>query len=197
MVSESSPPPHDALWLALDPECKLLITRDLTVRYANSAAHKLVADGRLRIGHDNRLRLGTAEATETLAELVMTAAKQQRWRRRLVTALGENRWLTASVTPASLSPTHSLLLTLHDIRLDGDIDPGPAADAFHLSASEVPILKGLLRADSPKQIAIDLGISVHTVRSHIRSIFARMNVHSTAEVIKAALNIAMFNQDHH
>jgi DNA-binding NarL/FixJ family response regulator len=55
-----------------------------------------------------------------------------------------------------------------------------------LTSREVDVLKLLARGRSNKEIGTDLFISETTVKSHMRSIFAKLNVMSRTEAIAAA-----------
>jgi DNA-binding NarL/FixJ family response regulator len=53
-----------------------------------------------------------------------------------------------------------------------------------LSPREVQVLEALLAHRRPPQIADDLGISPHTVRNHLKSIYAKCGVRSQAELLQ-------------
>lgn len=65
---------------------------------------------------------------------------------------------------------------------------GPGADPFNLSDREKDILGCLVRGMSYKLIADACFISIDTVRSHIRSIYDKLHVHSKGEAIAKAIN---------
>jgi len=62
-----------------------------------------------------------------------------------------------------------------------DLAPGP------LTEREVQILGLLSRGLANKQIALDLGISEHTVKFHVSSIYARLNVANRTEAVREGL----------
>ena len=61
-----------------------------------------------------------------------------------------------------------------------------AATPFNLSNHEVRILRRLADGRSTDEIAADLTISVATVRTHLRNIFTKMNVHQRSDAINVA-----------
>lgn len=61
------------------------------------------------------------------------------------------------------------------------------SDDYRLSARELDIVKGLVAGYSYKLIADDLCISIDTVRSHIRSIYDKLQVNSKTEAVLKAM----------
>jgi DNA-binding NarL/FixJ family response regulator len=66
-----------------------------------------------------------------------------------------------------------------------ELSRGPAAPA--LTDREREVLQGLVAGRSYKQVADHLAVSLDTVRSHIRSIYRKLQVHSVAEAVGRAL----------
>ncbi|MEZ4972670.1 MAG: response regulator [Cyclobacteriaceae bacterium] len=64
----------------------------------------------------------------------------------------------------------------------------PTRDAYHLTPKERDVLASLSQGNSYKLIAADLGISIDTVRSHIRKIYEKLKVHSQTEAVSKAIN---------
>ncbi|RYE71842.1 MAG: LuxR family transcriptional regulator, partial [Oxalobacteraceae bacterium] len=77
------------------------------------------------------------------------------------------------------------------VGLKEELAPGPQAmsamaAAFQLTPSELDVLHQLLSGHCPKTAAIDLHISEHTVRAHLRSIYAKMNARGLNNTIRLA-----------
>jgi DNA-binding NarL/FixJ family response regulator len=64
---------------------------------------------------------------------------------------------------------------------DNRATPGP------LSEREVEILGMLLRGLANKQVAAQLGISEHTVKFHVSSIYTKLNVSNRTEAVREGL----------
>ena len=62
------------------------------------------------------------------------------------------------------------------------------AKDYNLTAREQEILVNLAKGSSYKMISSDLFISVDTVRTHIKHVYEKLQVHSQAEAICKALN---------
>jgi DNA-binding NarL/FixJ family response regulator len=66
-----------------------------------------------------------------------------------------------------------------------EVPRGPAGPA--LTEREREVLQALVEGKSYKQVAEYLAVSLDTVRSHIRSIYRKLQVHSVAEAVGRAL----------
>lgn len=58
---------------------------------------------------------------------------------------------------------------------------------FGLTARETEVARLLVQGSSYKSIAHRLGVSIDTVRSHIRRVYAKLDVHSVAEAVTRTL----------
>ncbi len=59
---------------------------------------------------------------------------------------------------------------------------------YHLTPKEKEVLTSLSKGNSYKLIAAQVGISIDTVRSHIRKIYEKLQVHSQTEAVSKAIN---------
>lgn len=67
-----------------------------------------------------------------------------------------------------------------------NLQPAIANDSYHLTNQEKKVLLQLTEGKSYKLIAAELFVSVDTIKTHVRNIYAKLHVHSGTEaVIKA------------
>lgn len=59
---------------------------------------------------------------------------------------------------------------------------------YHLTPRETTILRSLSQGNSYKMTAAELGISINTVRTHIKRVYEKLHVNSQAEAVSKALN---------
>ena len=59
---------------------------------------------------------------------------------------------------------------------------------YQLTARESEILSSLSRGNSYKLIAAEFSISIDTVRTHIKKIYEKLQVHSQTEAVSKAIN---------
>jgi DNA-binding NarL/FixJ family response regulator len=64
----------------------------------------------------------------------------------------------------------------------------PVANNYNLTAREKEILSNLSKGNSYKLIASDLTISIDTVRTHIKNIYEKLQVHTQTEAVSKAVN---------
>jgi DNA-binding NarL/FixJ family response regulator len=63
----------------------------------------------------------------------------------------------------------------------------PGAGALNLTDRERDVLRGLVDGFSYKQVAAELRISTETVRSHVKGIYRKLQVHNVAEAVSRAV----------
>ena len=71
----------------------------------------------------------------------------------------------------------------HQYQFDGQVEP--------LTAREIEVLRLIAEGAASRDIAARLGISYATVRSHIRSVGSKLGVHSKAEAVLKAKQLAI------
>jgi DNA-binding NarL/FixJ family response regulator len=72
--------------------------------------------------------------------------------------------------------------------LDAMQQKSAPANPYQLTPKEKEVLTSLSKGNSYKLIADQLGISIDTVRSHIRNIYEKLHVHSQTEAVSKAIN---------
>ncbi len=91
--------------------------------------------------------------------------------------------LTAGVARTVLN-----LLRSHSPKDSGDLTEPPGSPGrLTLSDREQDVLRCLVRGKSYTGTAEDLGISTNTVRTHVRAIYKKLQVHSVAEAVGRAV----------
>ena len=62
-----------------------------------------------------------------------------------------------------------------------------AAGDSRLTARETQVLRLLAGGRNPRQVAAGLGVSLHTVRTHVRNVLRKLGVHSATQAVTQAL----------
>ncbi|HEY6503349.1 MAG TPA: response regulator transcription factor [Chitinophagaceae bacterium] len=82
---------------------------------------------------------------------------------------------------ASLSPAVAKMII-------ASMQRSPAAEDYDFTKREKEILSLLCKGNSYKMIASELGIAFETVRSYIKKIYEKLQVHSATEAVSKAIN---------
>jgi len=85
---------------------------------------------------------------------------------------------------APVSPAAAIYL-LGFLRAEQDA-PAPVSSEARLSQRETELLQAFAKGQSYKQAARTLGISPHTVGTHVKSIYRKLEVNSRSEAIREA-----------
>lgn len=99
--------------------------------------------------------------------------------------LEEIRSIVSGGSPMTPSVARSVLATVRSgLQLPAGSD---GLARYGLSEREADVLRALVGGKGYKEIAYDLHISVDTVRSHIRKIYRKLQVHSAPEAVARAI----------
>jgi DNA-binding CsgD family transcriptional regulator len=179
-------------WFEADTCAHFITDNNGEVMNANAAARTLLDDGKLWIDKEGCLALPRRCTTvhDLLSRTIQTAEVQ-----RCLCQLAPDQWIGISATTVNEAYPDRFLINVREICPTTDVDMQLIIDHFGISRSEAPILYGLAKAICPKEISRSLGLSVFTIRSHIRSIYAKLKVKNAAQahmVIQALAAVILF-----
>jgi DNA-binding CsgD family transcriptional regulator len=66
---------------------------------------------------------------------------------------------------------------------------------YDLTRSELRVVRELMRGSEPEKIAATLSVTTHTVRTHLRNIFAKTGARGQADLIRLVARIPTFLRD--
>ena len=89
----------------------------------------------------------------------------------------------AQITAALMAVAAGLSVQSPGVADDGFAPASEPVAADLLTPREFEVLNALAAGDSNKQIARRLGISLHTVKFYVETIFRKLDVHSRAEAV--------------
>ena len=100
----------------------------------------------------------------------------------VVRAVGE---IAAGGAPTSPLVARKLLGYVREQQA-GTASAAAALEALHLTPRETEVLGRLVEDDTEAAIADALGVSPHTIRTHVKNLYAKLHVHSRAQAVRAA-----------
>ena len=71
------------------------------------------------------------------------------------------------------------------------VRPGDAANGALLSDRQLDVLRLLARSQSYDEIGVELGMSVNTVRTHVRAIYDRLGASTKVEAVLIARELGL------
>jgi DNA-binding CsgD family transcriptional regulator len=113
---------------------------------------------------------------------------------RIATSVGAAGWIGLDITPDQL---HRALVGAHrDGRIDDQPSPAaPQGNGGHITLSprEQQVLRGLAVGKRGSEIGRELGVSPHTVRTHIQNMMAKLGVASRVEAVITARKLGLLD----
>lgn len=128
------------------------------------------------------------EERETILEAICAGADGYMLKRtpaqELLTQL---QAVMAGGSPLSAGVARKVLEVVRRIDPAGIADPDPGGPPVDLTSREREVLGCLVEGMSYKGVAAELGISLDTVRTHVRSVYRKLQVNRVAEAVGRAL----------
>jgi DNA-binding NarL/FixJ family response regulator len=97
--------------------------------------------------------------------------------------LSQLRMIAQGGSPLTSGVARTVLNLLRENKKFPAVSPSDAPTRLDLTDREQEVLQELVRGLSYKQIADRLGVSIETVRTHIRGVYKKLQVHSVAEAV--------------
>jgi DNA-binding NarL/FixJ family response regulator len=104
--------------------------------------------------------------------------------------LAQLKAITAGGSPLTPDVARIVVSLLRDRtpkRISGQFFRTASPTRLDLTDREHAVLQALVKGLSYKQVALQLNISIDTVRTHIRAVYRKLQVHSVAEAVARAI----------
>lgn len=185
--------PFDAMAIEPRPRALMLLAADLEVRFCNRAATEIVEARQGVCIRAGRLALTDADRHERLTTAVASLIHSPLPFDRLepvvlfllpARGVGAMQMVVEACAPAGVLGGSVLLVSLHVHSRPRRISRGFFALAYHLTASEAEVVVQLFDGLSISVVAARLGVSINTVKTHLKSVFMKCEVRSQGELIK-------------
>lgn len=171
----------------------MLLAADLEVLFCNRAAAEIVEARQGVCIRAGRFALTDAERHERLLEAAASLIQSPLPFDRLEPVIlflrpardiGAMQLVVEACAPAGTRGGSVLLVSLHAQSRPRRISRGFLARAFRLTASEAEVVVELFDGLSIPVVAARLGVSINTVKTHLKNVFMKCEVRSQGELIK-------------
>ncbi|WP_129792793.1 helix-turn-helix transcriptional regulator [Sphingosinicella sp. CPCC 101087] len=171
-------------WLEAEMQPRLIVDEELAILWANGAARQLLAEKcevEERAGYLNAL---DPLHHERLVRVVRSGTDPLRT--CCIPLSGSAGHLLIRCRPLGGHESHLCGLVL--VRTDRRADVGyrDLETAFGLTPAEHRVLLSLLDGKEADRLTQEMGVSIETIRSHIRSFYAKLEVNSREQLFAKA-----------
>lgn len=162
----------------------------LNVTFANRAAHRLAEEGGLISMFDGRFRFVQCEAMETLRTFVRKAATADHCLSQTILLAGDEHGRRARVWAWSTvqAERHETGLVVLPDDYDADVLEAMLRENYGLTPSEIRTALGVLSHNGLAAVAEHAGVSLETVRFHMKRIFAKTGTCRQSELVRVIAN---------
>lgn len=186
LLDQGGAAPYLDQWVRKQLLPTLIVTPDLMLIWANDAARQLVDERDDLQLNSESLSLGDARRTEAvrvfLAQLGTAPSAFAHPRRQ-----AESYFIIRAERLAVEDDRQVIVLCLQNSIAPDRYVWADFGSIFALTRSEVIVIKQLISGNGADQIASALGVSVETVRTHIKRIYAKVSVSNREQLFQAVL----------
>jgi DNA-binding CsgD family transcriptional regulator len=162
-----------------------LLADDLSLLFANSAGHRLLRGKLLRL-KERRLLTGR-RSENTALQAALRAASETSSLTRLCDREGCGILILTMqrLLPGAAPPV--IIVRAIDLRASPVLPTAEISKLFGLSPAEARVAGSLLSGNDPAAIAVALGVSAETVRTHLKQAMVKTATHSQAQLMGVLL----------
>lgn len=162
-------------WMDLDCAAKLLVCEQLEILWANRLAREWLRNGETILEVDGHLVVGQSGAR--LAKLLCGAANHPQGTSVTPTGQYGHIIIYAQLVGTNAGKrTFGLTIKRTDL-VNSELALG-LSEAYRLTASEAKVLQLLYGGANAQLAAQSLGLSIDTIRTHIRNIYQKLGVNT-------------------
>jgi DNA-binding CsgD family transcriptional regulator len=165
-----------------DHRPKLVVDHDGSVLWACANAARILAGSAMPLCiRKGKLILDEDELRGEFIEFLRDAGPQPA--RKLIRSKTKRQWAVVRAWKPDHWTRAVCLLASPSAPLE-DIVASGLAGALKLTKAEVRVLREFAELSAPKQIAHDLGVSLSTVRSHLKQIHTKASVATSMQLLR-------------
>lgn len=165
----------------LDVRPRLVVDRKLNVLWACDRTDRIIAPPMpLQIQH-GKLVADCPGVNAQLTELLQAVGSDPSV--KLIRAEGSPYWIVVRAWKAR-GPQDAICLICSPSAPLRDITKCGLAEVLNLTRKEALVLERFAQLSTPKMIASDMGVSLNTVRAHLKSVHVKASVSSSTQLLR-------------
>lgn len=168
-------------WFEYDPTPIVLIAFDRRVLEVNTAGRRAISE--VATFADGRLEFSDPSARRAFEAAFDTIASCAADRVSTILRCDDGFWRRVTIMRCADPETEAAFVIVHGADR-GDRNIGALAEAFGLTPAECRVLQILSGGASAKTIAAQLGVSPHTIRAHLRSLYGKIKVRGACDLVR-------------
>lgn len=174
-----------ARWLWRDGRPRAAVGRDLSILWCNPAALRLLVDPSPLVIRNNHLC--PAKGVDNAGVVSFLAGLDPATARLYVMDAESDRGVLLTAWADALDGHQVAFIEFALRELPFDAHQSGMARAFGLTKAECRVVDALAVMEPPSLIATRLGVSVHTIRTHVRRIYAKLAVRSQMQFMRLTM----------
>lgn len=171
-------------WFFIDPEPRFLVNAAGKSVAHNEAAQAALDDGLLNVSAIGSIHFGSPDCEQRFLAAVRQVTSVGSGQTRIAVRQRHGGWFAGSVSAVPNRPM--AILSLREELIPTAASMRAIGDGFKLTRCELDVLGYLLEGKCPKSAAAELDVSEHTVRAHLRGIYAKMGVRGLSNAVLRA-----------
>ncbi len=179
-----APTSIEAACFEVHPDAQIVVSAQCETLAANRAARSLLTAAEGPRGLADRIARGSGPQPRAAREQILAAIRMQLPTEEFV--LSVNSALTLSVRGVPLGPTFERALLI--VRRHDEGGVRAVCERLDFTRTETDVAEYLARGFSIPRIGAQLGITIDTVRCHLKQAFAKAGVHRQAELVVLLLS---------
>lgn len=168
-------------WFLLDPAPRYLVSHEGALLLANPAGQAAIESGQFALTAQGAFTFGSTDSDHRFKTALLQVARSNAYAFAILRKR-HGGWLAADIH--SVPERSRAIVAFREAMAATRESMAAISEAFQLTRSEGSVLHHLLDGACPKSAANHLNLSEHTVRAHLRSIYAKMGVRGLVEMVR-------------
>ena len=171
-----------------DPKAKFILSDKGEILFQNIEAYNILAKGALSSQANGKLSYGSSQLT-LAAEEIFKQIRQGRSTKLKLLKKFEDDWIICEFSSPEFDAQNQVLLTIQNRNDDLEYSFDAISRTFNLTITEEEVVRHMSVAHCPKEISLEMDISINTVRGHLKSIYGKIGTRGYSRTLRVILQL--------